>query len=82
MWTAVKGGGAFCNDVPISVDKKTDLKDCVIASSGPTANQYIDVPKFRYNLQKKVFRLTAFFKSVRINAGCIWKVCCRNLPGL
>jgi len=55
MWYATKNGGAFCNDIQIHVNDETDLAQAVIASSGPTTNKYVDVPK--YDLQSKVFRL-------------------------
>ena len=40
-YTAVKGSGAFCNDLPIKVSKTTDLSKAVLcANSLQKANQY------------------------------------------
>jgi fructose-1,6-bisphosphatase/inositol monophosphatase family enzyme len=41
----------------MSVNDTSNLNDAVIGSSGPTSNKYVDVPKFRFALQKEVFRL-------------------------
>ena len=57
LWHAVKDAGAYCNGVPIHTNEISDLSASVVASSGPTKSKYFDVPKFRYDLQKKVFRL-------------------------
>ena len=34
-YTAIRGEGAFLNDEPISVTKKTELKDCLLATGFP-----------------------------------------------
>jgi len=73
LWHAIKGGGAFCNDKKINVNKNTLLSKSIISSSGPTTSPDVNVPEMRLKLQKIAYRLLSFassqFESMLVASG-------------
>ena len=56
MYTATKGGGAFCNDQPIHVNDVADIAKSTINESSKTS-PYIDAPKLRWVTDSACYRI-------------------------
>jgi myo-inositol-1(or 4)-monophosphatase len=56
MYTATKGGGAYCNNQPISVNTSTDISKLVVECSGSTS-KYVNPGEMKKNVELTCHRL-------------------------
>ncbi len=56
MYSAVQGGGAFCNDQPIHVNEVADISKATVNQSSKTS-PYVDAPKLRWVTDSTAYRI-------------------------